>query len=209
MKLATILEDEQNPHQETLLKCIAEALDAFKKHVIDDHMDIQEILDNGMVEFGDLVDKHKSTGSNGAWLREHDIIIKTLEKMSVKKWEEAFKAKFGTTDLKMIEEINKEGEKKFSADELKFIKWLSGVLINDLNIYDFDPKNEYHLKWWMKSPTKMMIQIPHDQGALITDEKVAKFNLDIPKIQAMFERFGIKGSKRPIHKRIHNTSIYD
>jgi hypothetical protein len=145
----------------------------------------------------------------GPWTREHDLAVKHLERMRVQDWEKIFKERFGMTDIDLVKKLQKEGEREFEANELKFIKDLSknlgGVTVT---IKDFDHKNEYHLRYYMKTPSKIVIDMPLHSRALYTDEMLEKFDLSIDKLKEMFARFKINQSKRPVYKKLP-SSVYD
>jgi hypothetical protein len=188
-------------------KMIDAVLPRIKANIEDHHNDIDQIVTSGSID--DYVyDAFKTLVKMDDWTGAHDKLEKKLNKMSVSAWKAAFKAKYNTTDSEIIKGLVKEGEKKFSPEEQKFVKELTRRFTYRITIKDFDKSDEYHLRWYMKSPDKLVIVHPDIVGQIFTDKGLAADGMSIEKVKAMFERFGIKQSKRPVQKR-SAPSYYD
>lgn len=211
MKLQPLLEVEEKPDLSDLEKKIIDlVLDNVKNTIIEYHDSIDDIRYSGTISDTFVSNAFDKFVKDADWTDEHTKLEKKFGKMPTRAWETAFKAKFGKSDKDFIKELEKEGEKKFSADELKFIKDASSGLITRLTIVDFNPENENHLRFYMKSPEKMVIDTPNASGIIYTNKSLEGFNLTLEKVKAMFERFGIKQGKRPVRKRSASSySYYD
>lgn len=207
MKLHDVLTEDQEAIQADINKCKDLVLDEMKEHAEQDHYHIDDVLSAGWIDMGDIFDKVRV---KGPWTREHDLAVKHLERIRPQEWEKLFKAKFGMTDIDLIKKLEKEGEREFEANELKFIKDLGKSLGGvNVTIKDFDAKrNEYHLKYYMKTPSKMVIDMPLHTRALYTNEMLEKLGMDLEKVKELFARFKINQSKRPIYKKSPG-SLYD
>lgn len=209
MKLNNILvEEEATPHalQADVNLAKDEILNSIKRIIDEDHNFIDDIIYGDMIDMGDVFEKVRS--KKVPWSREHDQAVRHLEKMRSNEWEDLFKKKFGKSDTDMIAALQKEGEKQFSKDELALLAALGKSLSSHVSIKDFDIKNEYHLKYYMKSPTKVVFDLPHHALAVFDTAALEKVKMDIPKVVALFDRFKIKASKRPVYKRSPG-SMYD
>jgi hypothetical protein len=178
------------------------------KRFIESGDDIEQFVDGGS-DNDYLYDVWGELVKGDAWTDQHAKLEKKLGKMTVKAWREAFKKKYGTTDKEMLLKSEAEGQAKLSADELKLMKHFGEYTTERFGMRDLDPKNEYHLRLYMKSPTKIAITSPTVNGMVFTDETLKKFNMSIEKIVALFARHGIKLGKRPVNKRRPSYSYYD
>lgn len=200
--------------QKLVNKAIPMALEWMRTLVLRNHEDIQMLFENGTIddELGvDMVTQgNRDDIAKRRWQPDHDAASKIINKMNLVQWEAMFKAKYKKSDTEMLEGSEKKVSKgKLSTPEIKLLKFIGTQMSWAMTIWDLSMKNEDHLCWYMKSPGKMVVNNPRTQGIVLTDAMVEDQNgMSLADVQALFERFGIKQSKRPQSRR-PTPPIYD
>lgn len=66
------------------------------------------------------------------------------------------------------------------------------------------------VRWWMKSPQKLIIETDRSMRELITAEDAEEFGFDgLEGIKDFFKRHGLEPAKKPSEPKIVDRPIYD
>lgn len=92
----------------------------------------------------------------------------------------------------------------------KFMRYLGNELIRVTR----SSMKEGLVKWWMKSPQKLVIESDRHSKIVLTDkilqDECAEFGFkSLEDVKAFFERYELPPSKKPPVTKIINSQIYD